>query len=239
MIDPKEVEREKAREKARWLRYRKPIVKDINLFSIQNDVDEMLEACSDIHWYTDGQNGDDTLIAALDGNEDEAWEFRMAFAELETQLEDVRNDLDRWWDDLTEYFDVFFVGIKAGECSGGYLGYDEIEEDYYGIDAGMQTELAEETGGKKLMQRTKKDILNIAGTCFAVAMNYFSLRQRYDNLSAAIDILRGQNMALLQQVKEVEDAYEKAAAVEFYFNDPAVTAFEKMINNLPERVWFE
>lgn len=70
-------------------------------------------------------------------------------------------------------------------------------------------------------------------------MNYISLKTRYDALSAAIDVLRGKNMAVLQQVKEIEAAYDKIAEEGFNAYSPAMKAFEKMTENLPERVWFE
>lgn len=238
-IDPKQVEQEKRREKARWLMYRKPIVKDLNLDTIHDTLSDMADTCYEIHWYVDGEDGNDSLIAALDGDESEAWEFKTAFSDLEAQINQMREDMDEWWENLTEFFDIFFVGIHAGEYAGGYLGYDEIEEDYFHIDVGLQTELAEETGTKKLMAKTKKEIINIAGDCFTVAMNYFSLRHRYDNLSAAIEILRGKNQAVLQQVKEIEAAYDKIEKEGFEKYTPAMKAFDNMVENLPERVWFE
>lgn len=239
MTDPKEVEREKAREKAKWLMYRKPIVKDLNLETIHDTLSDMADACYEIHWYVDSEDGNDSLIAALDGDDSTAWEFKTAFSDLESQINDMREDLDTWWETLQEFFDIFFVGIRAGENYGGYLGYDEVAEDYYHLDLGLQTELAEEVGGKKLMAKTKKEIINIASDCFTVAMNYFSLRHRYDNLSAAIEILRGKNQAVLQQVKEIEAAYDKIDAEGFDKYTPAMKAFDRMIENLPERVWFE
>lgn len=237
--NPKEVEREKAREKAMWLRYKKPIVKDLNLFTIQDSLNEMADNCYSIHWYVDSTDGEDSLIAALDGDDSEAWEFKMAFADLESQIDSMREDLEEWWEHLQDFFDVFFVGIKAGDYSGGLYGYDEYEEDYYGMTTGMQYALAEEAAGKRLERHTKKEILNIAGACFSVAMNYISLKTRYDALSAAIDVLRGKNMAVLQQVKEIEAAYDKIADEGFRAYTPAMKAFDRMVENLPERVWFE
>ena len=69
------------------MRQRKPLVKNMNLEFIQQDLYEMQEACEDIRWYTDSEDGNDSLINALDGDEDEAYEFKMAFADLCAECE--------------------------------------------------------------------------------------------------------------------------------------------------------
>lgn len=76
MIDAEETKRRKAMN----LRYKKPIVKELNLYSIENELCDIQEACEDVHWYFD--TDEDTLINALDGDEDEAYEFKMMFADL-------------------------------------------------------------------------------------------------------------------------------------------------------------
>ena len=42
---------EKKAYKAKQLRYKKPIVRDLNLDSIRNDLWDMQSVCYDIHWY--------------------------------------------------------------------------------------------------------------------------------------------------------------------------------------------
>lgn len=73
---------ETKRWKAKQLRYKKPIVRDLNLDKIQEDLWNIMEECENIRWYTDSDDGNDSLINALDGDEDEAYEFKMAFADL-------------------------------------------------------------------------------------------------------------------------------------------------------------
>ena len=60
------------REKAKKLRYKKTIVKELNLMTIQMELSDIQEACEDVHWYFDSD--DDTLLNALDGNQDEEYE---------------------------------------------------------------------------------------------------------------------------------------------------------------------
>ena len=68
--------------KAKQLRYKKPIIKNLNLDTIKADLWNIQEACEEIKWYTDSEDGTDSLVNALDGDEDEAYEFRMAFSTL-------------------------------------------------------------------------------------------------------------------------------------------------------------
>ena len=82
---------ETKRIKALNLRYKKAIAKDINLEKIQEDLSDIMEACDDVRYYF--EEDDDTLINALDGNEDEAFEFKMMFANLSAECESMYADL--------------------------------------------------------------------------------------------------------------------------------------------------
>ena len=81
---------ETKRIKARNLRYKKPIVKDINLFVIKENLDNIYEECMNVKYYFDSD--DDTLINALDGDEDEEFEFKMMFSDLCAECEQRLSD---------------------------------------------------------------------------------------------------------------------------------------------------
>ena len=232
---------EKRREKARALRYRKPAVKDLNIAEILEQLTEIEEECAEVHWYCDSEDGWDTLLNALDNDDADAWEFKMAFADLEGQCERMRDDLT---DDfhmamgVTEGFDLFFAGIGADAVTGGMMGFDEYEQDYFGLEPGWQSEQAEKAAAEKLKHLTKDELIDTAGRCFRIAVNFLSLRHRYDNLKAAMDILREQNTALLQQVKAIEEAYEAATRSEYEWeNDTG--RFDALLRALPDRAWIE
>ena len=53
---------ETRRYKARQLRYKKPIVKDLNLDSIKQELWDIQEECNNVHWYF--EEDDETLINA-------------------------------------------------------------------------------------------------------------------------------------------------------------------------------
>ena len=234
----KEIETNRKRYKAKELRYKKPIVRDLNIDSILEQLWDMEEVCSELSWYTNSDDGEDSLLNAMDGDWDETEAFKLAFSDLAAEVEQFRSDFDDWREIIDTCFDIFFVGIKAGNVGGGYLGYDDFEGDYYGLH-NIEIELAEQAGADKVMRMTKKEILEAAGMCFTVAMNFISLRSRYDNLKAAIDILRDKNTALLNEARAIEEAYEKAADVDFKSWEDATREFDRLTANLPDRAWIE
>lgn len=122
--------------KAQNLRYKKPIAKNLNLDAITQDLWNMQEVCEEIRWYTDSEDGGDSLINALSGDEDEAYEFKMAFADLCAECERMLEDLQEEW--VPECFDIFFVAVGAGDL----LGWDSYEGDYFGISS-YESNLAE------------------------------------------------------------------------------------------------
>lgn len=87
MVDAEKTRRQKAAN----LRYKKPIVKGLNLDDIKQNLYDIEEACEGVRWYFD--DDDDTLINALDGDDDEAFEFKMMFADLSAECEQMREDL--------------------------------------------------------------------------------------------------------------------------------------------------
>ena len=102
---------------------------------------------------------------------------------------------------------------------------------------------AEETAAEKLKRLTKDQLLRLMGQAFRVAVQFLALRSRYADLKAAMDILREQNTALLQQVKEIEELYDKAEAEGFsqyeYIRKDSEKALDRLLNALPERAWIE
>lgn len=239
---------EKRAEKARHLRYRKPAVKDLNLASIQAQLTDIAEACADVHWYCESEDGWDTLLNALDGDDEEAWEFKLAFADLEGDCERMREDMDRLdeWDyeDLVgDHFDVFFAGIGAGSVGGGLYGFDDYEGDYFGLEPGWESEAAEREASEKLKRLTKDKLIGLMSQAFRIAVNFLSLRGRYDDLKAALDILREQNTALLKQVKDIEDLYDRTEAEGFakydFRRSESEKKLDRLLTQLPERAWIE
>lgn len=223
---------EMRREKARKMRYKRPIAKALNLEQIRSDLYDIQSDATELSWIED----DEALVAALDGDTDEAWEFRMAFSDLVADAERMESDLDESW--VPKCFDTFFPAVGT---RGGYLGFDEYEGDYYGLEP-WEDDYAEQCARDKLMQMRKADIFDAAGACLRIAQQYMALMYRYDCLRASIDILKNQNEGLLQIVRGIEEQYELAEVETFHFKfdfGHEVSKLDAMLRNVPERLWIE
>lgn len=229
---------ETKRFKAKQLRYKKPIVRDLNLETIQEELWDIQEECENVRWYFD--TDEDTLINALDGDEDEAYEVKMMFADLCAECDQMRGDLNEEW--VPDCFDRFFVAIGAGEDFGGLLGYDSYEQDYFGLS---YTDAWAEDESKKVLKRmTKDEIIASSRQCFRVYQSFIALRYRYDCLKAAMDILRDQNTGYLQMVKQIEEVYEKADKETEGFKRTfgrrsALNELDRLVENMPQEAWIQ
>lgn len=222
---------ETRREKARQLRYKKPIVKNLNLWQIREELDDISCECDNVRYYW--ETDEDTLINALDGDEDDAQEFKVMFADLCAECDQMREDLDNEY--IPECFDVVFVAAGAGENSGGYLGWDSYEQDYFGIDC--TDEFIKSEGAAQLKRMTKDQIIECVAACLKIYQAYIGIRYRYDSLKAAFDILRDQNGAHLEMVKQIGELYEKAETNRFYEWDDQTKLFNQMLAALPVEAW--
>ena len=224
---------ETKRKKAAALRYKKAIVKEISLDFIQQELWDIIEECTNVRYYFDSD--DDTLLNALDGDEDEEHEMKMMFCDLCAECEQMQEDLEDAY--IPQCFDDFFVAIGAGDCGGGLLGWDSYEQDYFGID--VSDSFAEQESRKRLSRLTKQEMIEAAHSCFKVYMAYIGLRNRYDSLKAAMDILRDENTGYLKVVKKIDEAYEKAEADHFFRHKKSTKEFEELVNCMPDIAWVQ
>lgn len=232
MVDAAETKRQKAKQ----LRYRKPIVKALNLESIYQELWDIQEQCEDVHWYFD--TDDETLINALDGDEDDAYEFKMMFANLCAECEKMLEDLRMEW--VPKCFDKFFVAVGAGEDYGGLLGYDSYEQDYFGLS--YTEAFVEDESKKALKQLTKDNLIAASRQCFRIYQSFIALRHRYDCLKTAMDILRDENTGYLQMIKQIEEMYEKADEESDGFRYEcykSVRELDRILENMPQEAWIQ
>ncbi len=145
--------------KAKQLRFKKPIVKNLNLDYIKEDLWDIRDECETVRWYTDSD--DEVLINALNGDEEEAYEFKIAFGDLCAECEQMSDDLNEEW--VPECFDLLFVAAGASEYGGGLLGWDSFEGDYFGIDC--MDSFAEDEAKKKLKSMTKDQLIESIRQC--------------------------------------------------------------------------
>ena len=233
---PKGIDSEETRRyKARQLRYRKAIVKSLNLESIREELYDIEGECNEVKWYFDSDDGSDSLLNALDGDSDDAFEFKMMFCDLCAECEQMQEDLRNTY--VPECFDDFFVAIGASGYGGGSLGWDSYEQDYFGIE--LSDSVAESESKKRLKRLTKDQFIESAQACFKVLYAYLGVRHRYDCLKAALDILRDQNTGFLLMVQQIEEVYEKANDDKFYSWYESTKTLERLIRNMPDEAWLQ
>ena len=227
---------ETRRTKARNLRYKKPIAKGLNLDDIKNTLWDILEACGDVEYYIDSD--DETLLNALDGDKDDAYEFKMMFSTLSAECEQMQYDLNNEY--IPEYFDLFFASVNKG---GEMLGFDTYDGDYYGLGS-FESRLANEEAVKKIKTLTKDQLIDAIQYCFGIYQAYIGLTYRYDCIKSAMDILRSENTSYLKTIREIEELYEKAneetEGFKYdYFQSNTIKSFDRILENIPQEAWIQ
>ena len=202
--------------KAKQLRYKRPIARDMNLDYIREQIWNMGDLISDIQWFVEDE---ENLVNALAGDEDEAFQFKMAFSDLAAELQYFEEDLNN------EY--------------GGYLGFDSYESDYYGLQP-FEYRYAEQEAEKRICRMTKKELLEAVGACLKVYSSYIALQYRYDCLEASLKIIQEKNLEGLKMVKAIEEQYEKAEESSEHFRydyNPDVRRLDEMLMQIPMEYW--
>lgn len=216
-------------ERSKALRYKRPALASMGYQALTSELYEIQEACSDVAYYF--PQGDDTLLDALDGDEEDAFEFQMAFSELSAKVDrlvDVMYEIgdQQQYDDCT----VALIGNRYT-----LVGFDGYEEDYFQL-AGYESQLAESEAGKRMMRHTKAEMLSIIGQSVGTLIAFLDIRQQYDYLKATIDILRGENQSMLQAIKRIEELYDRAQMDDWERDS---REFDALVAVLPEKMWIE
>lgn len=88
---------------------------------------------------------------------------------------------------------------------------------------------------QEVFEKIKKRIM------FVATEAYIGLRNRYDSLKTAIDILRDQNTGYLQVVKEIEKLYEAAEEHQEKYAEYSKEwkEFERYTDALPQEAWIQ
>lgn len=215
-------------ERSRNLRYKRPALASMGYDAMTDELEVICEKCGDVRWWMDTDT--ETLLNALDGDEEDAWEFKMAFAELEAKSDQLRDILYGGCIDRND-FDNCTVALIGNRYN--LVGFDDYEEDYFALTS-YQERLAEEEAGKRLMRLTKKEMISTIGQCFGILMAFLDVRQRFDYLQATFDILRDQNTSLLDCIKEIEKLYE---AAQDRWDSSAERKWHDLTEALPQEIW--
>ena len=215
-------------ERARNLRYKRPALAMLGYEFILNELYDICSECETIRYAWD----DDNILEAMDGEEEDFYEFQMMFSDLSAeadQLYDILQDSQ-----IEENFDDCTVALMGNrfEC----IGYDTVEEDYFGL-CHYESELAQTVSGKRVMQLTKKEMLSVIGQCISAMAAFWSIRERYDRLEAVFGILKDDNHSIIETVKEIEKAYNEFCNEGCYEYSNSAKQLDRLCNALPDRAW--
>ena len=136
--------------RARNLRYKRAALASMGFDHIRDELDEMRDSMAAIHWWS--EQDEETLLNTLDGDEDDAWEFKMAFSDLEAKADrlfEVIYDLARYEEDFGQTFDDCTVALIGNRYQ--VMGFDTYEEDYFNL-TNYESGLAQTESGKRLMR---------------------------------------------------------------------------------------
>ena len=118
--------------RARNLRYKRAALASMGFDFIRDELDEMRETCNTIHWWSD--QDEETLLNALDGDEDDVWEFKMVFSDLEARADRLFEkiyELCRYEDNFGQTYDDCTVALIGNRYRT--VGFDSFEEDYFSL----------------------------------------------------------------------------------------------------------
>lgn len=218
-------------EHSRQLRYKKAALAELGYEQIRDRLYEISSECENIRWIMDGDI--DTLTNALDGDEEEAYEFRMMFAELSAEC-------DQLWNAISEFEEQHFDDCSVALIGNRFeaVGYDDFQEDYYSLTS-YESELAVSESGKRIMRMTKPEMLQEIGRTLGIILSFQNVQYKYEYLKATMDILNGENTSYLQMIKDIESAYEKANEDGFHEWEQSVRKFDRLIGDLPDKTWIE
>lgn len=222
---------------ARELRYKRAALASMGFDHIRDELDEMRNSMDVIHWWS--EQDEETLLNALDGDEEDTYEFKMAFSDLEAKADrlfDVIYDLNRMEENFGRTYDDCTVALIGRRYRT--IGFDSFDEDYFALTK-FEGELAQTEAGKRLTRKTKAEIISTVGQCLGILMAFLDLRQQYDYLKATFDILRDENTALLKTIKAIDAAYDAAAAAAWDDREEPVRQFSRLLDTLPARAWVE
>ena len=94
-------------------------------YNITQELDDIVEVCNGVRYYIEQADNDETLLNALDGDEDAEWEFRMAFADLSAKADELQMRLyEQDFEDFYRDFDDATVAL-IGNRYKFVVGYDE------------------------------------------------------------------------------------------------------------------
>lgn len=216
---------------AKTLRYKKPMLADMGFADMTDGLWQIQECCSTAKWeFRENRNA---LMTAFGDDEEELWGFEFAFGQLESKAEDLQSqlyNLSMLDDNIEQTYNDCTVALIGNRYN--VVGFDTVEEDYYSLTS-YQEDLAQTEAGKRLMRKTKADMISTIGQCIGILLAWQDLKAQESQLSGALSVLQGANGTLLELIKAVNSAYDEAAENDFL----DTRKLDRLCDELPPITW--
>ena len=220
------------KNKASNLRYKQAAVSGLTISEIENSLSEIIEACDEVVYWMDSD--DQTLVDALDGDDDEVSRFKADFAILSAEADRMYEDMQCVWE--PERFDDILVVSGIAGRGAKLVGWDIYEGDYFGLDP-FQSGWAEQESTKRLERLTKKELLRQMAQTVSIAFAFLGIQSRYRDLQASIDILRAQNKEYLDSVREINELHGKLLDEWGNMNEKISRKMDAIIQRMPQEAF--
>lgn len=132
------------------------------------------------------------------------------------------SDVRANWDDMT----VALLGY-----SQKVLGFDSIEQDYFGM-LNWEQEYAADEAVRRIEKLTKHDMVRCFRNIMTTLVLFFDVKAAHDCLTAIVEELDKRGALLQQKNDEINRLYKDLTGA----NEEA---FDNIIVNVPQRMWVE
>lgn len=215
-------------EKAKRLMYKRPALADMEYSIMYDELLEILDQCADISWIDD-----DTILSAIDYNEDLFEEYKMLFSDLYVACDRLTEKMNHSY--------VYGENNEFDDCAVALLGnsyklagFDTYEQDYFDLDP-FDSEMAHTEARKRLARKTKSELISSIGQFVEIMLEYYDIKSEYNNLEAIFDFLRGENGEISKAIKRINELYEEIENG----NRNAEKEFDRLVEILPDKVWVQ
>ena len=258
-------------EIAQAVRWKLPSLNRLGYREMWRELESIQDTLYEMHYFI--EEGDETFMNAMDGEEDEEREFRMMFSELEGEAEDIRemfssfdngvfpllmtvSEQSELYEDEPEYttcrlYDDCTVALIGRGFNFGMNGFDVYEMDAFGLDDGS-AEYAAKQAQKRLLRLTKEKLVDTVGQAVSIMLRFQEFFVHYQILTQTFEQIRGANLSTLQVMRDIDTTYEVMAAdmadsklfgygyrIISDKGKAAERQFDRLLENLPDRLWVE
>jgi len=126
------------------------------------------------------------------------------------------------WDDMT----VALLGHTQT-----VLGYDAVETDYFGI-LNCEQDWAVDEAAKRIERMTKRDLIYAFRQVMATLVLFFDVKAAHDCLVSIVEELDERGALLQKKNDEINRLYQDLTGA----NE---SDFDRIIENVPQRMWVE